>query len=180
MAGSVMQTLYREAEMSGVRERIKENMNTGVSVKDRLKTVKKLTAGQLFKAGSCRVGKTCFEIVKEKHREKLDMQKKIADKNKNKLKKLRDKADKVKESNKTIEQMNVSELTTMLRYYKRKEDGKLPTLKRKMQELLSQWQCQGRSSPVGTPNVSDDEMDVDEDEESDSDDELEGIELFQV
>ena len=57
----------------------------------------------------------------------------------------------------------------MAQYYKRKTDGKTPTLKDDLKNLLRKWKCEGRDSPVCSPNVSESEN-VDNDEEELSDD----------
>ena len=53
MAGSVIQHLFCQAEISGAREKIKAKTNVGNNLKDRLTSTKKVTSVQLFKAGSC-------------------------------------------------------------------------------------------------------------------------------
>ena len=108
LAGSVMTTLFHQAELTGAREKIKSNLDAGKTVKERLSSVKKLTAGQFFKANSFRVGNSCFEIAYEKHRKKLDDKKKEKNKLKEKSRKLRKTVDEIKHTGLSIEAMNVT------------------------------------------------------------------------
>ena len=47
------------------RSRIRKNQDNGRSLKEKLLESKKITAGKLFKLGSCRIGKTVFDVQKE-------------------------------------------------------------------------------------------------------------------
>ena len=47
------------------RKRIRENQENGQLLKETLNECKKITVGYMFKAGSCLIGQTIFDIQKE-------------------------------------------------------------------------------------------------------------------
>ena len=57
--------LILKHDLLTVRERIKDNGEEGLCMAAKLKNMKKITAGQLFKARVYRVGKDIFEIYKK-------------------------------------------------------------------------------------------------------------------
>ena len=148
-------------------QKIKEDISKGKTLKERLSLVKKVTAGQLFKNGSCLVGKDVFEIASKKHRAKLAATKKLKDKNKNKVDKLRAEVVQIKLLRLAPEKMNGAQLRSMVSYYKKKGDGALPTLKKHLLELYKKMMSEGRQSPLCSPNTTDNEG---SDDENDSDD----------
>ena len=61
-------SLIHHKELLKARDRIKKEQQHGLTLKDRLKTSKRITAGILVKARSHRIGKTVFDIVKEEQK----------------------------------------------------------------------------------------------------------------
>ena len=61
-----LDTTVKDHGLNAACARIKNNRTQGQSLKSKLCESKKITAGQLFKAGSCRIGQTIFDIRKER------------------------------------------------------------------------------------------------------------------
>ena len=85
----------------------------------------------------------------------------------------------IREKRKEPGRLNNKELTTMLKYKRRKTDKKLPTKKNDMLTLYRHWYTEGQPlfcpSPASSPNVSDAESDMeisvaDNDDVADDDD----------
>ena len=124
VAGNVIANLIQKAELHGVRERITKNRNSGTTLKEQLAVCKSVTAGKLFMAGSCRLGKDLEMEVTNRHIKKLDQTKAAKNKKIDKVRKLRREVDTIKLTGVQIEDMNVAQLKSMVTYYKSKEDGK--------------------------------------------------------
>ena len=57
--------LVQNEDLMKSRERIRDEKNKGKDVREQLKSVKKLTAGKLFKVGTTRLGKSLLDIHRE-------------------------------------------------------------------------------------------------------------------
>jgi hypothetical protein len=65
MGAFVLDKIVLNSDMMASRERIKANAEEGLTYKERLKMMKGFTAGQVFKAKGCRIGKDINDIHKE-------------------------------------------------------------------------------------------------------------------
>ena len=65
VAAWFLDNIVQQHDLHAARGRIKKNREVGKSLKEKLVESKGITAGRLFKAGSCRIGKTIFDIQKE-------------------------------------------------------------------------------------------------------------------
>ena len=60
-----LDSIVMNKDLMSARERIRKQQKVGKTLKEKIVESKKITAGYLFKAGSCRIGKTIFDIQKE-------------------------------------------------------------------------------------------------------------------
>ena len=108
-------------------------------MKEKLIECKGITAGRLFKAGSCRIGKTIFDIHKENlSKANAEARKKEKDA-KDAYQKARDAADTVIALYPIPTSWSVAQLKTIIAPLKTKNDGAMPTLKKKMLEAYEAW-----------------------------------------
>jgi hypothetical protein len=66
VAAWCLDSIVKDHDLNAARVRIKKNQQDGKSLKEKLIESKKITAGRLFKAGSCRIGKTNFDLHNER------------------------------------------------------------------------------------------------------------------
>ena len=108
-------------------------------MKEQIKEGKKVTAGKLFVAGTCRLGMTVFDVVREgqeKHASETgEKQNKANEAYREKV----EKAEAVKALGKPIESLTIAELKILLAPLKRKEDGAMPTKKEVLIQKLREW-----------------------------------------
>ena len=97
-------------------------MNNGRLIKQQLKESTRLSAGILFKAGSSRLGKTVFDVHREKMIEKNEKEIQRIKKDELMYKEQVEKAREVLQKKTNIETMTIWELTTICKLLKRKED----------------------------------------------------------
>ena len=115
-----LKAILTQDQLHEARERIREDMDNGKSIKDQLKANSRLSAGILFKSGSTRLGKTVFDICREN----------IADKRQQAIDKMRKEEDEYKRNvhNATevwkkkseIEKMTIRELTVVCKPLKKR------------------------------------------------------------
>ena len=164
IASQVVQDIVQHAELMNVREMIAKKKQEGSIIADRLKAVKKLTAGQIFTSGTTRLGKDVFQALQEKINKKDEEVRKKNNDKKKECEQARAKVQEIRQKRKEPSDLNNKELTTMLKYKRRKTDRKLPTKKQDMLSLYHHWYTEGqpffRPSPVCSPNVSDAESDM--------------------
>ena len=164
IASQVIQDIVQHAELMNVREMIAKKKQEGSIIADRLKAVKKLTAGQIFTSGTTRLGKDVFQALQEKINKKDEEVRKKNNDKKKECEQARAKVQEIRQKRKEPSDLNNKELTTMLKYKRRKTDRKLPTKKQDMLSLYHHWYTEGqpffRPSPVCSPNVSDAESDM--------------------
>ena len=60
-----LETLVSNKQLQRAQESVSKQVEKGKTIEERLNSLKKITAGQLFKAGSNQIGRTIFEIKKE-------------------------------------------------------------------------------------------------------------------
>ena len=129
MSGFCLQSILSQEMLQNARSRINENIDKGKILMDHIKKSKALSAGIIFKAGELRLGKTVFDLHKENLREKKRKMNEKMKKDELLYNKNVAKAKAVFETNKTLDQMTIKELTTICKPLKRKEDGKMPNKK---------------------------------------------------
>ena len=107
---------------------------------------KKITAGRLFKAGSCRIGKTIFDLHNEKRLKEEQERTQALESTKETYRLAREAATAVSAVQPDPSKWNIAQLKVMLKPLKKKEDGAMPTLKAKMLEAYLLWK--ERDPPV--------------------------------
>ena len=163
-----LQSILRDADLHKAQEKIRQQRCKGQSLKDRIKEGKKVTDGKLFLAGSCRLGKTVFDVVresKEKHQQALkEKQNKAYDTYQKKV----EKAEALKAQGKPNQSLTNDELKILLAPLKRRGDGAMPTKKEMLLQKLMEWGNRGMLPPpaVEAPTPAFQMMDVDEFSES--------------
>ena len=65
VAAWCLDTIVKDQDLYAARGRIKKNREEGKLLKEKLIESKKITVGCLFKADSCRIGKTIFDLHKD-------------------------------------------------------------------------------------------------------------------
>ena len=109
------------------RERIRTEKADGEDLASRLKKAKQVTAGFCWKEGTNRLGKTIFEICKEKQLvKKRDAQQK-KQKEQNAYLALKEKADSILSTGQAVEKYSNKDLSIILRSLKQDGDNKIPT-----------------------------------------------------
>ena len=126
-------------DLMTARERIKENRDEGLAMSDKLKKIKTITAGQLFKAKGCRIGKDIFQIHKENMAKDLHEQQTSLRKRKDEYEAHLAASAQLLATGKDINSMTNKELTVLIRPLKRKEDGAMPTRKTDLLAKYIQW-----------------------------------------
>ena len=129
---------------------------------------KSVTAGKLFMAGTCRLGKELENEVTSRHMKKLEETTAAKNKKSGKIRKLRQEVDVIKLTGLQFKDMKVPQLKSMINYYKRKEDGKTPSCKSDLVDMLTDMHAKGHGSPNSSPVLSDNE-DSDDDDYKNSD-----------
>ena len=145
MSNYCLKAFVSNEQLQQAREEIRKDMDTGKSIKEKLRESTQLSAGILFKAGSSRIGKTVFDVYRENLEEKnKQIIKKIKNDEKNYYEQVRQ-AEEVFNKKKTIETMTIKELTIICKPLNRKEDGKMPI--KKDQLILKYKEWSGRPTP---------------------------------
>ena len=65
VAAFCLDVMVQQKDLMSARERIKMDRETGKTLEEQLQSMKKLTAGNLFKTGNVHVGKTVFQARKQ-------------------------------------------------------------------------------------------------------------------
>ena len=153
-AGDCMKALISSKLLQETRERIKEDMQKGKTIKEELMKATRITASIVIKAGSFRLSQDVFEAHKETEKDKRNA---LIEKLKNeeeRYNKYVKAAEKVWEVKEKVEDMTIKELTDICRPLKRKDDGPMPKKKTELIAKYKEWY--GR--PVPTFNVANDEI----------------------
>ena len=130
IGASTLDKIVRHDDMQAARERIREGRDEGLSLKERLSKMKQITAGQLFKAKGCRIGKDIFAIRTENAEANKKERDNIMRKEKENYLKWQQEASDVLASGVTLDKMTNKQLLALLRPLKRKGDKAMPTTKR--------------------------------------------------
>ena len=136
----------KDSDLQSARERIKENLNTGKTIKDQLKEAKRITSGIVFKCNTTRLGQTVFEACKENQMKKKEEEKKKMRKDKEDYDQMVIKAKEIFARKQDVEMMTIRELTTICKPHKLKSDGKMPNKKKDLIEAWNAWK--NRPPPV--------------------------------
>ena len=72
-AASVLDSLVQHNDLMEARERMKIRRATGRNLREELMEGKRITAGRCFKAGTCRLGQTVFDVVRENKEKQLQI-----------------------------------------------------------------------------------------------------------
>ena len=139
VAAWCLDNIVQQHDLHAARGRIKKNREVGKSLKEKLVESKGITAGRLFKAGSCRIGKTIFDIQKENRAQAEEVASKKERDAKVAYRKARDAADTIIAKNPNPKSWSNAELKLILTPLKTKDDGAMPTLKKKMLEAYETW-----------------------------------------
>ena len=141
-----IKAILTQDQLHEARERIRDDMSNGKSIRDQLKENSRLSAGILFKSGSTRLGKTVFDVcrdnIEDKRKKTIDKMKKEKDEYMKNV----ENATKVWEKKSELEKMTIRELTIVCRPLKRKSDGKMPNKKEELIAKFKEWH--GRPTPV--------------------------------
>ena len=132
-------SIVNEQQLMQARERIKRDKEEGSDAVSTLNQSKKLTAGVCYKHDVVRLGKSVFEVCKEKINNRNNELREKIQKEERDYVELKRKADTLIASNPNIETLSNKDLNVILRSLKRKEDKKLPTKKKEMIQLYNEW-----------------------------------------
>lgn len=161
VSAECLTALVRTDQLMEARERIRKEKANGEDLVTRLKQAKRVTAGFVWKEGTNRLGKTIFEVCKEKQLMKKKDQEDKMKKEKKAYFELKAKADSILSTGQPIDKLSNKELNIVLRSLKRDGDKKIPTRKSEMVELYQQW-CDRQPLEFPADDASnDDELEPD-------------------
>ena len=132
VSAECLTALVGNQQLMEARERIKREKAHGEDLATRLKAAKRITAGFVWKEGTNRLGKTVFEVCKERYKRKKELERKKKQKQKNDYLQLKHKADALLSSGKDVSKMSNKDLNTILKSLRRNGDKRLPTKKNEM------------------------------------------------
>jgi len=141
-----LKAMLSQDQLHAARERIRDDMNDGKSIKEQLKANSRLSAGILFKTGTNRLGKTVFDICKDNQLEKKQKEIDKMKQEESEYKQNVENAMKVWEKKSNVQEMTIRELTIVCKPFKRKTDGKMPNKKVDLIAKYNEWV--GRPAPV--------------------------------
>ena len=139
VSAECLSSLVKSEQLMEARERIKLEKAEGEDLATRLKAAKRIMAGFVWNEGTNRLGKTVFEVCKEKQQKRKEAARKKIQKEERTYLDLKQKADALLSSGKQIEQMNNKELSVILKSLKRNGDKRLPTKKNEMLQTYHEW-----------------------------------------
>ena len=140
-------------DLMEARNGIRKNRENGKSLKEKLIENKKVTSGNLFKSGSCRIGKTVFDVQKENTKKREIVQKEKAMRNQQGYQAMLDEATFVHTLKLPVKKMTCKQLTAILKPLKTKDDPAMPTKKSKLLVRYKQWKDRP-IQPMPTTTVS--------------------------
>ena len=174
--------MLSQDQLHAARERIRDDMNDGKSIKEQLKANSRLSAGIVFKTGKNRLGKTVFDVCKDNQMEKKQKEIDKMKQEENEYKKNVENAMKVWDKKGNVNEMTIRELTIVCKPFKRKTDGKMPNKKPELIAKYNEWV--GRPAPVFNYDdinenivASEDNVAVMNDNENDNLDFMSSVEL---
>ena len=138
-AAFCLDKLVTQNDLMAARERIRDNRDEGLSMKQKLEKMKQITAGQLFKAKGCRIGKDIFGVHMANIKAEEAKRKENMRNEKDKYTAMQTEATNLLASGVELSKMTNKQLLVLLRPLTRKEDGPMPTVKKVMLERYEQW-----------------------------------------
>ena len=166
-AQKCLEAIVKDSDLQMARERIKENLSTGKTIKEQLKEAKRLTSGIVFKCNTTRLGQTVFDACKEniekKKQERMEKLRKVRDEYEINVKNAKE----LLERKPNIQTMTIKELTIMCKPHKLKSDGKMPTKKQPLIEAYLAWKHRPPPSfdEVNVDESNNDETSIDNDQQ---------------
>ena len=139
VSAECLTALVRNEQLMEARERIRTEKADGEDLASRLKKAKRVTAGFCWKEGTNRLGKTIFEICKEKQLVKKREAQQKKQKEQNAYLALKEKADAILSTGQAVEKYSNKDLSIILRSLKRDGDNKIPSKKSEMIQLFNEW-----------------------------------------
>ena len=139
-AAFCLDKIVQHADVQAARERIKTNHQEGKSFQDKLRTIKTMTAGQLFKAKGCRIGKDIMDIYNENIAAVAEEKVTKRRKNREDYIAMQHAANELMRTTPVdITKMSNKNLLVLLKPLKRKDDGPMPTKKQAMLQKYNEW-----------------------------------------
>ena len=135
----VLDSLISHGDMMTARERIKKSQDDGRLFAEKLAEARQVTAGQIFKAGSSRLGKTVFDIKQESINREIARVKAQHEGNIQKYAATKKKADNFLALKKPYSLWTISDFKVVLAPLKTRADGKMPLKKQELQEAYLKW-----------------------------------------
>ena len=143
-AALCLDSIVRHGDLMNARERIKRERNEGKTITERIKEQRgAVTAGKLFNAGACRIGKTVFDLVNANAENNRIAAKEKGDAARLVLLQKVDKANTIRALNKPNSQLNNEQLKILCAALKRDGDKAIPTLKADLLSRLREWEARG-------------------------------------
>jgi hypothetical protein len=151
LARSVLTDIVRAHDLQEIRKEIQEKKKEGVSLTDRLKSMERMTAGNLVTTGGTHVlGQSLLAEFKERQRKKKDIEIEKARKEKNTYLKYCNEADAIFSKNISPSEWTNDQLKTVLRPLKRaKNDAAMPTTRTRLVKRWNEWRARKRRQVVG-------------------------------
>lgn len=138
-ARNCLDALVKDSDLQKARERIKENLNKGITIKHQLKEAKRITSGIVFKCNTTRLGQTVFDACNENRIKKKQQERDKIRKEKESHAIMVQKAMEVLQQKPDINKMTIRDLTTICKPLKLKSDGKMPNKKQELIEAYLVW-----------------------------------------
>ena len=134
-----LDNIVSQQDLMEARSRIRKNRDDGRSLKEKLVESKKITAGTLFKSGSCRIGKTVFDVQKENTKKRESILKEKMMKNQEAYQAMLNEAMYVHSLMLPVEKMTCKQLSAILKPLKTRDDPAMPTKKSELVVRYKQW-----------------------------------------
>ena len=178
-AAFCIENIVRMSDLQSVREKIKSKRDEGKTLKEQLQEGKKVTAGRCFKSGTCRLGQTVFDVVRENKAKRNAIDAAKSNKDREECIKKAAAAAVIRALGKPNKDLTVNQLKVLLAALKRKGDAAIPS--RRAEILLRLSHAESRVPlaeqaaeeavvdavavpiPISTVNEDDDESDYEGD-----------------
>jgi len=138
-AAFCLDKIVQQSDLMAMQERIKSNHQEGLTYKERLQQIKAFTAGQVFRAKGCRVGKDIRDIYLDRSADEKCEGNIKHWQGQETYSKIQEEVKALLLSNVELANMTVKQLLILLCPLKRKENGATPILKKMMLEKYGQW-----------------------------------------
>ena len=142
-AACCLESIVRHSDLMEAREKIKVRRDEGKNLKEQLREGKKVTAGRAFKGGTCRLGQTIFDVVKENRDKRTQIDQAKIGKAREVFNKKVAAAATIKALGKPVTDLTVMQLKILLAPLKRKGDTAMPSKRADVLTRLAQWESRG-------------------------------------